>query len=169
MTSTFHKKNWSKFLYRSCYHKINHYRYQVTFKKYEIPVGTIIFFRTKQVKSKIAPNAYTIYFNKMKVLRNTRFILYGLVKKYLDLVYPFWVKTFDGKKISSNIYGCKWTWEKFILHYNSDYTWVINIYNDIMKISCLLQFLFTFQFNMCRNTYQPIRRYTDNVSETERN
>ena len=24
--------------------------------------------------------------------------------------------------------GCKWTWEKFILHYNSDYTWVINIY-----------------------------------------
>lgn len=66
---------------------------------------------------------------------------------------------------------CKWTWEKFILHYNSDYTWVINIYiyNDVMKVSCPLQFLFTFQFNMCRNTYQPIRRYTDNVSETERN
>ena len=132
MTSTFHKKNWSRFLYRNCYHKINHYRYQVTFKKYEIPVGTISFFRTKQVKSKIVPNAYTIYFNKMKVLRNTRFILYDLVKKYLDLVYSFWGKTFDEKKFSSNIYGCKWTWEKFILHYNSDYAWVINIYNDIM-------------------------------------
>ena len=38
-----------------------------------------------------------------------------------------------------------------------------------MKVSCPLQYLFTFQFNMCRNTYQPIRRYTDNVSETERN